>query len=459
MRRLTQERGFTIVEMMIAVVVLLVGALGTMAMLDTANKRSRGAEDRQNATALTRQVVEAAKAIPYRDLAEGSVVSRLREEDALAGVSGDPWRIERANTTFTVEVDLCWLDERADGLGSRAAGNFCPGTPAGGTADGNSIDHKRVTVITSWDNSSGSGSARQTTLVSARGGIDAPGVTAVGLTTPIASPITDQATTSASFEVTTTEGAAAVVWSLDGTQQDTAAGGGTTWNFTWNLPSQDGIYDVSAQAFDADGYGGEVRSITVVVNRFPPVAPKDVVAVRNNGIVEIRWTGNAERDVIGYRVYRQAEGGAAELVCSVETQAQCVDSTPPPRSSEVLDYWVVAIDRDEQDQDREGTPSVRINVNGSNEPPYPPVDLVLSKDADGRSVLTWTPPAVPDPDGDPVEYVIYRGGTQVGHRHDQVPGDQTTYTDPASGTAVRDYWVATVDDRFAESTPLGPVTG
>ena len=48
--------------MMVAVVVLLVGALGTLAMLDTANKRARGAADRQNGTAIARQVVEAARA-------------------------------------------------------------------------------------------------------------------------------------------------------------------------------------------------------------------------------------------------------------------------------------------------------------------------------------------------------------------------------------------------------------
>src|SRR6185503_5687364 len=119
--------------------------------LDMANKRSRSASDRQNATAVARQVVEAAKGVPYRDIAPGSMVSTLRQDSAIAGVSGSPWRIERDNTTFTVQLDVCWLDERADGLGSRAPGNFCAGSGNGGTADGNSIDHKRVTVTVSWD--------------------------------------------------------------------------------------------------------------------------------------------------------------------------------------------------------------------------------------------------------------------------------------------------------------------
>jgi hypothetical protein len=146
-------------------------------------------------------------------------------------------------------------------------------------------------------------------------------------------------------------------------------------------------------------------------------------------------------------------------VCDFTADTTCIDPSPPARTSQALDYWVVAIDRDPQDQNREGNPSARMDVNAPNGAPNPPVDLILSKDVDGYSVLTWTPPAVPDPDGDPVEYVIYRDGTGIADRLDQVPGDQTTYTDFANGTTPHDYWVVTVDDHLAESTPIGPVNG
>jgi type II secretory pathway pseudopilin PulG len=460
MRRLNEERGFTIVEAMVAVVVLLVGALGTLAMLDTANKRGRSAADRQNATAVARQVLEAAKSVPYRDVAPGSMVSTLRQDEALAGVSAHPWQIERDNTTFTIQVRVCWLDEPADGLGSRSPGSFCAGSGTGGTEDGNSIDHKRVTVVTSWDNDAGAGRSRQSTLISARGGIDAPGVSSVRLTSPAASPITDPLISSASFAVTTSEDAAAVVWSLDGAQQDTAAGADSQWTFSWELPPLDGVYDISAQAFDSAGLGGEVRSATVVVNRFAPVAPINMVAARNDGVVEAQWSASRERDVIGYRVYRQGTG-AAEVVCEFTTESTCVDATPPVRTGSPLDYWVVAIDRDPQDQEREGDPSDRVNVNEPNTAPNPPVDLILSKDAEGNTVLQWTVPSVPDPDGDPIQsYVIYRDGTSIADRYDQVAGDQTMMVDHASnGVVEHQYWVAALDDRFAESALIGPVTG
>jgi prepilin-type N-terminal cleavage/methylation domain-containing protein len=460
MRGLSQERGFTIVEMMVAVVVLLVGGLGTLAMLDGANKRARGAQDRQNATALAREVIEAAKSIPYRDLAPGSVVSVLREDDGLAGISQDPWQIERDNSVFTIEVEVCWLDEPSDGLGSRAPGNFCSGTGAGGTEDGNSIDHKRVTVVTSWNNDAGAGSSKQSTLVSARGGIDAPGVRAVELTSPASSPITDPAVTSAAFTVTTTEDAAAVVWSLDGTAQDTAVGANTTWTFSWQLPELDGVYDVSAQAFDSGGIGGEVRSATVVVNRFAPVGPENFEAARKDTIVETAWLPSKERDVLGYRVYRQEATGSAEVVCDLVTEPTCVDASPPQRTGQVLDYWVVALDYDPAGGQREGAQSNRVDVNAPNSPPNPPMDLILTKDADGNSVLQWTPAAVLDPDGDPIQsYIVYRDGLAIENRHAEVVGSETTVVDYTTGGQTHDYWVTAVDSRFSESTPLGPVSG
>ena len=460
MRRLNEERGFTIVEMMIAVVVLLVGALGTLTMLDTANKHGRTAGDRQNATALARQVLEAAKSIPYRDVAPGTLVSTLREDDALTGVSESPWHIERNNTTFTLDVEVCWLDEPADGLGSRAPGNFCPGSGSGGTADGNSIDHKRVTVAVSWNNPSGAGTSRQSTLISARGGIDAPGVTSVELTSPVESPITDPAVVSASFAVTTNQDAAAVVWSLDGTQQDTALGSARAWTFSWELPDVDGVYDVSAQAFDRVGAGGEVRSATVVVNRYVPAAPQYMVAARNGEVVEASWGASPERDVIGYRVYRQVAGGAPEVACEFVAEPTCTDASPPPRTPAALDYWVVAIDRDPQDQDREGAPSERVDVNAPNAPPNPPADLVLSTDELGNTVLTWSPAPVPDPDGDPiVAYVIYRNGTGPAQRFAEVPGTQTTFVDVKVPGITAEYRIVAVDERGTESTFAGPVVG
>ena len=57
---------------------------------------------------------------------------------------------------------------------------------------------------------------------------------------------------------------------------------------------------------------------------------------------------------------------APEVACDFVTETTCVDASPPPRTDAVLDYWVVAIDKDPQDQQREGAPSNRVDVNAPN---------------------------------------------------------------------------------------------
>lgn len=461
MRRLNEERGFTIVECIVAATILLTGILGTMAMLDTASKRSRGAGDRQKAVAVAREVLEVAKSIPYRDAAPDTIVALLRNDSTIAGSSGSPWQIDRDGTRYTVTTDVCWIDEPADKLGPRSAGNFCSGSGSGGTGDSNPIDFKRVTVTVSWRDGAGTGSTSESTLISAKGGSDAPAVDAVRMTSPSSAPITDPAATSASFVVNTATDANSVVWSIDGTQRGAASGSGRNWTFTWALPAYDGVYDVSAQALEASGLAGESRSITVVVNRFAPFAPTNVNAGRNGSVVEVEWSANRGRDVIGYRVYRQPKAGTATVVCDMTTALSCVDTSPPASSGTALEYWVVALDRDPNGNTREGTPSARIDVNLANRPPNAPVALTLSKDAQGQTILRWQAAQFPDPDtGDSIaSYRIYRDGTAIGDRYDRVDGTQLMATDARASGVTHKYWVTAVDTHLAESSALGPVTG
>ena len=461
MRRLKQERGFTIVEVMAAVVVLLVGALGTLAMLDTASKRSRTAADRQKGTSLAREVLERAKSLNYAQVEPGSIVARLREDAAIAGTSASPWQITRDGTTFTVQAQVCHLDEPADGLGAHTS-SFCSDAAAGGTTDPNPVDYKRITITTSWKNGAGAGSSRQSALVTGRaGGDDAPAVEAPRLTSPASSPITSAATMSASFAVTTAADAASVSWSIDGVQQGPATGSGKNWTFSWPLPPYDGTYDISAQAFGPTGAASEPRSTTVVVNRFAPIAPTGMNAGRNGSIVEAEWTANKERDIIGYRVYRSAGGGPAALACALTTETWCVDTSPPIALGQSLTYWAVAVDRDPANAERDGASSAKIEVNINNRPPNAPTGLTVAKDGNGNTLLNWVAPSTPDPDaGDGIHsYRIYRDGTAVADRINRVDGSETFVLDPRTGGAIHQYWVTAVDTHMHESSFLGPVSG
>jgi hypothetical protein len=159
-------------------------------------------------------------------------------------------------------------------------------------------------------------------------------------------------------------------------------------------------------------------------------------------------------------VYREVNGGGVDVVCDFTTETSCIDASPPPRTGAPLEYWVVALDLDPQDQQREGAPSARVDVNAPNAPPNPPLELALATDVDGNKVLRWTPAAVPDPDGDPLDsYTIYRDGTAIANRYDSVLGTETSVIIHDLAPEVHDYWIAAVDSRQVESTLVGPVTG
>src|SRR3954471_5076481 len=129
------EAGFTLVEVTVAAFVLVVGLLGTLSMLDSANLATASTQAREQGVALQRELVEAARSIPYDELVPGGVVSAIRSRPNLAdeqsGVPG--WQISRRGVVYTVSVGACSIDDPSDGVGAVDDATFCPsgpGTPA-----------------------------------------------------------------------------------------------------------------------------------------------------------------------------------------------------------------------------------------------------------------------------------------------------------------------------------------
>ena len=86
------------------------------------------------------------------------------------------------------------------------------------------------------------------------------------------------------------------------------------------------------------------------------------------GTVEIEWTANTERDIIGYQVFRT---DSATPVCDIATQKLetfCIDKTPPDVAT--LEYYVKAYDRDTSGNLRASEDSEHLFVTKSNNPPY-----------------------------------------------------------------------------------------
>src|SRR3954470_5862044 len=100
--RLRDDSGFTILEVMVAAVVLLVGLLGTFAVIDTAHSTITTTKAREQGTSLQRELIEAVRTIPYAKLPPTGVGSGLRPQRAwgAASRSGAGWTTRRRNQPY-----------------------------------------------------------------------------------------------------------------------------------------------------------------------------------------------------------------------------------------------------------------------------------------------------------------------------------------------------------------------
>src|SRR3954447_23409925 len=113
-RALKDEAGLTLVELMVAAFVLVVGMLGALTMLERGLATTALDEQRVAATNLGRELVENARAADYDRLSADQVAAALQAKPDMG--SGTPWRIVRGRTTFTVTATACTFDDPADGL-------------------------------------------------------------------------------------------------------------------------------------------------------------------------------------------------------------------------------------------------------------------------------------------------------------------------------------------------------
>lgn len=519
-RRLAVDQsGFTIVEVLVAAVVLLVGILGVVALVDGATANATSTKAREQAVALEREIVEAARSLPYDELAPNSVVPAVQGVAGLSdsNMTAAGWTIRRRGVTYTIAVGACAVDDRTDGYGNHDAGTACAtgtgtATPAqcraalgttgdirgNGSATGSTVgdcgidrnldgrvdnlteaelgcsigpcgtgtandaapdDYRRVVVLVTWDRGSGSRYALQSETVPNPGLATAPSVASLiaNPASTAAAPITDPNTASIAFTATTTGKVASVAWYIDGTPKGNATSSTpSTWTFGWPLGTVtttagaqpaagevlDGVYLVSAKAFDRYDQFGSAQATTVVLNRRAPFAPANFSGGRNlrRGIVEFEWSPNKERDIKTYRVYRQDAAGWV-LVCD-GNQTTCQDPTPP--SGSPLHYRVAAVDTS-NGLLREGDFATK-DVVDTVTVPDPPQNLRLTaSDANGDLHLAWDAPT----SGGVDFYRIYRDGQRIADRYDRTSG--TTYTDTSPLPGVHDYYVTAVSSGFSES--------
>jgi type II secretory pathway pseudopilin PulG len=479
------DAGFTIVEVMVAAMVLALGVLGAFTLLDTANRTISTNNGRTGATNLAREISEYARGTDYDLLTPGQAETTLRSRTRITGTGATgSWKVVRRGVTYSVNPSVCTFDDPKDGLATagNAPPNPCtPGAAAiGGTpAEVNPDDFRRVDLDVRWTDRQGLHKVKQTALVvNPRGGL---GPRIKTFNEPANQILAGPVQWAAPGNAVVTDPADTLRWTVDdgASLGEVSGAGATTWSLSWSLGTlltnpfvYDGTYLVSAQAYNSRGIPGEARSVNVSVNRRIPVAPTSLVGGRNlrhGGVIDLDWARNPERDVFGYRVWRvQSAGLARTQICSdagltYTVATSCTDTNPETLTlpAGAPHYEVAGVDYTDlkngtglRDGDRAGvslaSPSTR---------PGSPV-LAVPTIVDGSPLLKWTAPSVGTGQRPIRFYRIYRdGGTSLAGRYDLTVNASTSWTDPAPGASTaHDYWVTAVDTSNNESDPSNGVS-
>src|SRR5947209_3555260 len=393
---LSASDGFTIVEVLIAVVVLTAGLLALWSSLDISVKTSFNKHAREGATTLAREVAEDSYAIPFSQMSNSTIQTQLQAMPGLASSSQSSWQVVRRGITYTINASVCSIDDPKDGYGVHDS-TFCPDSSKTGTADSQPLDMKRVTAKVSWSTNAGAHSVSESTTETSAGQVVGLATSALALASPPVGSagvagtttqpnITLTSVTQLTFSVTAPSGATAIVWTVNGVPQTwTSSIHGTTWTSSaWAISGlSDGTYQVGAQAQDSSGVIGPATTIPVGLSRNIPSAPNVTDYGFNTNLfssgspttaAEIQWQPNSELNVTGYRVYNPS----GTLICTTTnswsnsscgtnawcmTATACIDLAPPSPTSSNLNYQVAATYRDGQGNTQQG-PATTVTLTG-----------------------------------------------------------------------------------------------
>jgi type IV pilus assembly protein PilV len=132
------EDGMTIIEVLVAMVILLVGVLGTVTLVQTGLLSTSKTTAREQGTNLARDLVERTRQADYTSMTMGLAPATLRASlpstDSLSALSGSTFTATRRGVVYSVTVFACSIDDPTDGAGLGDT-SFCAvptGTPSPG---------------------------------------------------------------------------------------------------------------------------------------------------------------------------------------------------------------------------------------------------------------------------------------------------------------------------------------
>jgi type IV pilus modification protein PilV len=119
--RFRDECGITLVEVMAAMVILIIGVLGTLTLVQGSLASTSRTTAREQATNLARDLVERSRQADYTDMTYANAPAKLRAmlpaSDSVTALSGQSFDVTRRKVTYTVKVLACSIDDPTDGIG------------------------------------------------------------------------------------------------------------------------------------------------------------------------------------------------------------------------------------------------------------------------------------------------------------------------------------------------------
>jgi prepilin-type N-terminal cleavage/methylation domain-containing protein len=389
---LRHQAGFTIIEVLIAMFVLLLGVLATTTLLNTANAETERNQARNGATNLVRDIIEASRALPYeqanpttdatgaddstletalQNMAPSSGGSASGSSFADTDGSAGGWQIVRRGVTYKVSLEACVVDDAKDGAvanhgspASDGSGYYCPNPPTSATVDPNGDDYRRVKVTAAWTSNScnGCGTSGQTAsvktysvaqtavIVNPSGGLGPPpkgppsfgnpincrsitvsqqyGPEAVAVLFKVADPVN-------------TESNQTVPTATDGTN------GNKTYSFTY-APTEadvpDGTYDMTIQGINRSGFIGQATTVTLYINCKEPdpatnvkggfdwrrCANYPVSCAAGDRVFDLDWQASPDGDVVGYNIWRVNGTEDFNSATKDDTLVECASRSQDP---------------------------------------------------------------------------------------------------------------------------------
>lgn len=128
------EAGMTLIEVMVAMTILVVGALGMLAVIEGSFRSSSRTTAQEQGTNLARELVERARQVPYVSMTQAGAPAALAAAIPEATTAtGTSFTVTRRGVVYTVSVDACSIDDPSDGAGAGDA-TFCLAPTGAGTA-------------------------------------------------------------------------------------------------------------------------------------------------------------------------------------------------------------------------------------------------------------------------------------------------------------------------------------